>query len=66
MRMRTLNRIYAAIAGYFWTACPLCGEYFGGHEWRDIDGRSSSIKTSESSRKGICPDCTRAGKGSAE
>lgn len=29
---RWLHRVYAAIAGYFWTACPTCGCMFGGHE----------------------------------
>ena len=23
---------YAKINGYFWLPCPICGEYFGGHE----------------------------------
>lgn len=30
---RLLNRLYARVMGYFWMPCPLCGEYFGGHEW---------------------------------
>ena len=29
---RSLNRIYAVANGYFWLPCPLCGEYYGGHE----------------------------------
>ncbi len=34
-RPRWLNHIYAVVTGYFWAPCPLCGEMFGGHEWRD-------------------------------
>jgi hypothetical protein len=65
MRMRNLNRLYAAVTGYFWTPCPLCNQCFGGHEWRDINGLNSWV-TTDSGDKGICPDCTRAGKGDAE
>lgn len=32
-RPRFLNQLWAFIAGYFWLPCPLCGRYFGGHEW---------------------------------
>jgi hypothetical protein len=64
MRMRTMNKLFASVAGYFWTPCPICDQYFGGHEWRDIDGLSSVIYPGgENPGKGICPDCTRAGKG---
>lgn len=64
MRMRNLNRLYAAITGYFWAPCPLCGQDFGGHEWRDINGLSSAVRNSDGpGAKGTCPDCTRAGKG---
>ncbi len=30
---RFLHRFYAVLMGYFWLPCPICGEYFGGHEW---------------------------------
>lgn len=58
MRFRYLNKLYANIFQYFWLPCESCGQNFGGHEWRDIDGKSSAIDG-----KGICPDCTKAGKG---
>lgn len=29
---RKYNQIYAFILGYFWLRCPICNEYFGGHE----------------------------------
>jgi hypothetical protein len=64
---RALNNLFAAVMGYFWLPCPLCGQEFGGHEWRDIDGKSSSIPVDGQPGRGraICPDCTRAGKGGA-
>lgn len=34
-RFRRLHHAWAYVAGYFWTPCPVCGEDFGGHEWRD-------------------------------
>lgn len=56
MRFRLLNKIYANIMGYFWLPCPLCGQYFGGHEWKygeyhSIPSKKKGIYT------GICPDC---------
>jgi hypothetical protein len=61
---RAVNKIFAAVFGYFWLPCPLCDQHFGGHEWRDIDGNISDIQIDgEEVRKAICPDCTRAGKG---
>lgn len=29
---RARNWLYALIHGYYWTRCPLCGEFYGGHE----------------------------------
>ena len=45
---RSLNRLYAAVYGYFWLPCPLCGTYFGGHEaeatwWPDLTNVGHSI-----------------------
>jgi hypothetical protein len=67
---RWMHRAYARLGGYFWLPCPLCGQYSGGHEWRDRDGKSSTIQDPEtawnpnrSAGLGICPACTRAGKG---
>jgi hypothetical protein len=31
-RWRWLSRLYAAVFGYFWMPCPVCGRFFGGHE----------------------------------
>lgn len=69
MKFRRINKWYANRNGYFWLPCPLCGKHFGGHEWKDRKGKPSSIPTPERGRgtgKGICPDCTLAGKGSSE
>jgi hypothetical protein len=61
---RQAHRLYAFLLGYFWVPCPLCGRYFGGHEWRDINGLPSSIPAGDPGiSKGICPKCTRAGRG---
>jgi hypothetical protein len=42
-KRRWLNRLIAHLGGYFWMPCPLCGEMFGGHEWRERNGLPSSI-----------------------
>lgn len=66
MRNRKLNEAYAKMNGYFWLPCPLCSKMFGGHEWRDYNGLSSFIPHENgdpSMGQGICPDCTKAGKG---
>jgi hypothetical protein len=67
VRFRTINRWYANVGGYFWTDCPLCGQMFGGHEWRDgPNGECSSIPHPDgTSGKGtaICSDCTAQGLG---
>lgn len=65
---RVWNRTYALVFGYFWIPCPLCGEYFGGHEWWDRDGLSSLVPDPayphDAGRAvGICPTCTRTGHG---
>jgi endogenous inhibitor of DNA gyrase (YacG/DUF329 family) len=61
---RTGHRLFAKAMGFFWLPCPLCGTESGGHEWRDIDGKPSAIPGNEPNTAiGICPSCTRAGKG---
>lgn len=65
---RWMHRIYARMFGYFWSPCPICRRPFGGHEWRNHDGMPSSVYRFDVERDayiytGICPDCTRAGKG---
>jgi hypothetical protein len=62
---RWMHHAYAKLAGYFWLRCPLCGQFCGGHEWRDIGGKPSSIANPEGGTGfiGICPACTRQGLG---
>lgn len=59
------RRAIATLGGYFWLPCPVCGENFGGHEWRDYAGLPSSVPNPDSRglSTGICPDCTAAGYG---
>jgi hypothetical protein len=53
-----------AASGWFWSPCPLCGLFTGGHEWRDGRGHVNSVPTGECGRShGICQWCTRAGRG---
>lgn len=47
---RWLSKIYAAVCGYFWLPCPICGKYFGGHEWLD----NHSIYRGNGSGEGVC------------
>lgn len=61
---RWVHRLYARTFGYFWLPCPLCGRMSVGHEWRDYDGLPSSIPVGPGgSYRGICPTCTKAGRG---
>jgi hypothetical protein len=61
---RAVHRWYAGVFGYFWTPCPLCGAMFGGHEWKERDGKPASIPSGKPGiRDAICPACTKAGRG---
>jgi len=71
-RFRAAHAWYARWAGFGWLSCPLCGHEFGGHEWRDIGGLPSAVPDptftppSEAGpfrSVGICPVCTKAGRG---
>lgn len=57
MKFRLLNKWYANFMGYFWLPCPLCKQYFGGHEWKI--GFGNSIKDESRLGMGICPDCAK-------
>jgi hypothetical protein len=61
MRARKLNKAIAYTFGYFWKPCPICSQFFGGHEWK-TEHPNSSIYTSKTGGSGICPDCTKSGK----
>lgn len=58
---RRLHKIWAGLAGYFWLPCPLCGEMFGGHEWK-TSALSSTIMTSWHTATGVCPNCHKTAK----
>lgn len=75
---RWMHRVWARLTGYFWSPCPLCRQMFGGHEWRSLPGLSSTVYFDKDGNlyqptadivprgvrgKGICPRCTREGKG---
>jgi hypothetical protein len=65
-RRRRAHQAYARAHGFFWLPCPLCGQMFGGHEWRHIDGKPAAIYTDPGDPghgTGICPSCTRTGGG---
>lgn len=70
---RWFRRRWAWAGGYFWRACPVCSEEFGGQEWRDRDGHVSTIPkdagltllTGVLTGIAICPTCTRQGVGDA-
>lgn len=55
MRLPKCVRKAAAFSGgYFWLPCPICGEEFGGHEWKDP---RAVLKTSPHEGWGVCSDC---------
>ena len=66
-KWRWFHRWWARFFGYFWIPCPVCGQPFGGHEWRMINGLASSVHVPDEegyySMRGICPKCTAAGSG---
>lgn len=64
LRLRWLHAWYATALGYFWLPCEVCGQSWGGHEWKQ-DGLPSSVPYPDQPGKshGICPSCTRAGYG---
>jgi len=53
MRFRLLNKIYANFFGYFWLECPLCSQFFGGHEWKD----ENTLWRKPDQGVGVCKDC---------
>lgn len=52
-RPRWLQKLRARWGEYFWLPCPLCGEMFGGHEWRSED----TIWKPGENGHGVCVDC---------
>jgi hypothetical protein len=54
-RPRIINRIYAKMNHFFWLPCDICGEYYGGHEWKD-DHTVTCQRTGRG--RGVCPKKT--------
>lgn len=54
-QMRTMNRLYAWLFGYFWLPCPICRRMFGGHEVKR--GYIVSLMSSRSEGQVVCPRC---------
>ena len=55
---RFLHRWYACLMGYFWLPCPLCREYFGGHEWTNWQqGHGVPDPHTPGVKHGICNAC---------
>ena len=59
MRFRKANQVWAVINNYFWRPCPVCEQYFGGHEavWEHYWTNRERTKG-----KAICPDCGKTGE----
>lgn len=51
---RMVHELFAKVNGYFWLPCPICGEYFGGHEWTDP---RATIWQADGSGSGVCAGC---------
>jgi hypothetical protein len=49
---RWFNHLRAFICGYFWKACPVCGQMFGGHEFS-----GQLINTEGGNNQVTCPAC---------
>lgn len=60
LKHRWWARFRAAIGGYFFLPCPICGEMFGGHEWKG--GSIYPYPGSPGHGVGICPACNREGR----
>ncbi len=51
-KWRAVHHLIAAVGGYFWIPCPVCGEPFGGHEWTESIPEEGAM-----GGKAICPQC---------
>lgn len=55
---RKLHEAYARYNGYFWLPCPVCGEWFGGHEKGGGNARHIEPVEDEPYRAhSTCPNC---------
>jgi len=57
---RLVRRALAAVGGYFFLPCPVCGTEFAGFEW--VTGAIIWDPDDPTTGHGICPRCFRDGK----
>lgn len=64
-RWRPAHHWWARRSRYYWLPCHACGREYGGHERDYRTNKPASIPhpTDPSLYVGICPPCTRAGRG---
>lgn len=64
---RAVHRWWAQRHRFFWLPCSMCGREYGGHERDYLSVLPSSVPDPihPPCWMGICPPCTRAGKGVA-
>ncbi len=54
---KIIRHYYANVFGYFWLPCPICGDYFGGHEAKAVDFVEIEDPLGGKNYKvGICPN----------
>lgn len=53
MNHRFFNWLYARWNGYYWAACPCCGQMYGGHE----AARDGGVWVTGGGSKSVCADC---------
>jgi len=50
---RWFHKYYAKAFGYSWMQCPICGDFFGGHEIADI--KTNSVTDLKGNTWPVCP-----------
>ena len=53
--IQKLHKTFAKLFGYFWTNCPICGNEFGGHQWKD--GLNGTLWSANKTGVAVCSDC---------
>ena len=55
LMFRWFHKLYAKAFGYTWMQCPICGDYFGGHEISD----KKTARVTDSNGN-VWPVCTKS------
>lgn len=58
-----VHRRHARRRHLYWLPCILCGRYSGGHQWADSIPDPTAWGEQPGTYVGICPACSRAGRG---